>query len=113
MSTARLIRILTLLALLIAPLGMVGEHAAMAMPAASGGHAQTHAPAGHCGDMDGESRSRSSPNIDCMIACSAMHSADFVVDAHSAAPAPIEPGRLAPVPRGLNHAAEPPPPRPS
>ncbi len=85
MPLTRLLRFLTIFAVLFSPISMSAGHAAMAMPAPSTPMADhmAAAPAGHCADMDGEQgkSSPAAPNIDCMIACSAMPAADFEVEA--------------------------------
>ena len=115
MSRTRLLRFLTILAVFFAPISMSGGHAAMAMPAPSGATADhmTAGPAGHCADMGGDQDQRgpTTPNIDCMIACSAMLAADFEVEDHFAAAAFIEPAALTSALHGLNPESDPPPPR--
>jgi len=126
------IRVLTLLALLLAPFGMLGGHAAMAETHA----AEAQAGTGHCADMaapaeeasaheapaheapaDGapadEAPGDAAPteNVDCTIACSCVPttaSALAAPFAHVAAPAPA--GRSL-LPHGLGPRAELPPPR--
>jgi putative hemolysin len=80
MVARRLVRILTMLALLFAPLSMVGGHAAMAMPAAAASashHEQAGDQSAHCTEMGGETEhdDGSSPGdcvTDCAVACSAI-----------------------------------------
>lgn len=81
MPIARIMRLLVLLALLLAPVSMAGTHAAMAMPAGHGAAMADHdmAPtAGHCADMAPTSEEAPADdtaparNIDCALACSCM-----------------------------------------
>ncbi len=79
MRLGRLIQILALLAVLFAPLGMLGSHAAMAMPQA-----------GHSATMDDCTDQKQAPTgddramIDCAIACAAIPAADpFHASAHA------------------------------
>lgn len=115
MSLTRLWRVLTILALLFAPLSMMSGHAAMAMPGpaptAAMDHGQAGSPAGHCADMDQDQTEHTSPSIDCMIACSAVPAAEFVVASHPAVHGVMQNGRLASLHPGLHPESEPPPPR--
>jgi hypothetical protein len=79
MRLGRLIQILALFAVLFAPLGMLGNHAAMAMPQAA-----------HSAAMDHHSEDKQMPaghdraSIDCAMACAAMPAADpFSAAAHA------------------------------
>lgn len=109
------LRFLTILAVLLAPLSMMGGHAAMAMPSPSApsviDHGQPGSPAGHCADMDEDQTGQTSPSIDCMIACSAVPAAEFVVASHPAVHGITEVGRLASLHPGLHPESDPPPPR--
>ena len=115
MSLPRLWRILTIFALLLAPLSMVGGHAGMAMPAPAAtsvmDHGQAGSPAGHCADMDQDQSGQTSPSIDCMIACSAVPAAEFVVASHPAVHGVMQTGALAGLHPGLHPESDPPPPR--
>lgn len=115
MPLTRLLRILTLIAVIFAPLSMAGGHAAMAMPAAPAAMSDHMGamPAGHCADMEGkqDKNGPSAPSIDCMIACSAMPAADFEVEVHPLTAAFIEPARLVSALHGLSPESDPPPPR--
>ena len=115
MPLTRLLRFLTIFAVLFSPISMSAGHAAMAMPTPSAPMADhmSAAPAGHCADMDGEQdkSGRATPNIDCMIACSAMPAADFEVEVHPIVAAFIEPRALTSAHHGLNPESDPPPPR--
>jgi hypothetical protein len=73
MTPAGLLRILTLLALLLAPLTMIGGHAAMAAPAPATAHQMDMATApDHCAGMNPGSKARPGSGIDCTIACAAL-----------------------------------------
>jgi hypothetical protein len=84
MSAPRLLRWLTLLALLLAPLGMIGAGPAMA-------HGRTAA-AGHCSESGSPAKAPSSAPVDCMIACAglpAQASSPLVKPPLAAAPEPL------------------------
>lgn len=115
MSLTRLVRFLTLFAMLFAPLSMSGAHAALPVSGvlAATNNVKAVPPAGHCADMD-ESQGqngRTSPSIDCMIACAALPAADFAVASHPAAPNTIDAARLLSGLSGLHPGSDPPPPR--
>ena len=115
MSLTRLVRFLTLCAMLFAPLSMSGAHAALpvAGAAATTSHVEAAPPAGHCADMDEtqDQNGQSNPSIDCMIACAALPSADFAVTSHPTAPDTIDPAPLPNGLSGLHPGSDPPPPR--
>lgn len=115
MSIARLLRLLAILAMLFAPLGMMGGHAAMAMPAQATQAAMDHGammdPGGHCADREKQSHDRKGASIDCMIACSAMPTAELRVEDRPSMPAIVEPAAPANGLRGLHPESDPPPPR--
>jgi len=118
-----MLRILTMLAMVLASFSMLGGHAAMAAPAAS--TAMDHASmdhaapaieqgadaAGHCADMDGTSPNQPMADIDCMIACTALPTigSDYAFER-----LPISPVRSVPPATGISGIdlqADPPPPR--
>jgi len=112
MVLPRLMRVLTLLAVLLAPLTMMASHASAApMPVT---HAMSEASAmpGHCPPTGEEQdRQKPTPNIDCTIMCSAMPAVDTAFAAQIIVPPldlvqPVEFGG-----HGLNPSADPPPPR--
>lgn len=115
MSLTRLWRVLTILAVLLAPLSMMGGHAAMAMPSPAASsvmdHGQAGSPAGHCAEMDQDKTGQTSPSIDCMIACSAVPAAEFVFASHPAVHGVMQIAALASLLPGLHPESEPPPPR--
>lgn len=112
MPIKHLTRFLTLLALLLAPFGMAGGHAATAQTQ----HSQAQASGGHCADSAkaaDEAPGKPGPvkNIDCMMACSCMPpvGAQLV-----APPLPVTAPEAAPLDllsHGLAPQAELPPPR--
>ena len=118
MTVIRLLRLLTIFAVLLAPLTMTGGHAAMAMPAAAkamdhhSGQAMT---AEHCAGMSGQSDDqsdhKSGPSIDCMMACSCLPPAGTELAEHAMLVAIVEPPALAAGLIGLNPESDPPPPR--
>lgn len=113
-----MLRILTILAMVLASFSMLGGHAAMAAPSAS--MAMDHAAsaieqgadtAGHCADMDGTSPSQPMADIDCMIACTALPT---IGSDYAFARLPISPVRSVPPATGISGIdlqADPPPPR--
>jgi hypothetical protein len=114
MSPTRLVRILTILAMLVAPLGMMGGHAAMAMPVSAQpamDHMAAMSPGGSCADMDKQPEDQSGPGIDCMIACSAVPSAEGGIAGHPLAAADVQPPPPSEAASGLHPESDPPPPR--
>ena len=111
MVARRLIRILTMLALLVAPLGMVGGHAAMAMPVAA------TAATGHCADIggmadDGDGSSQEDRSaIDCTISCSALPALAGALTDQPPLPAMARTVTLHGLVRGLHPESDDPPPR--
>jgi hypothetical protein len=97
---------MALFALLFAPAGMLGSHAAMAMP-----HDAPASMAGHCDTREQAPDERSgSSMIDCAIACSAMPSADpFVPQEPLPAAAEFKPSLTRFVAGTWPEAATPPP----
>lgn len=119
MAVTRLLRFLIALAMLLAPISMMGSHAAMAMTspaaAAMADHGAGEASAGHCADMamPDEQAPDQAPakNIDCTIACSCMPPAIGDISEPAALPAMAQRPALALPLHGLNPKAEPRPPR--
>ena len=109
----QLIRLLTLIALLFASIGMMSAHASAAAPA----NGPDTAMAGHCAEMSGSGQETpkdrpTNKSIDCLIACACVPARN----ADSLDPQPIFVSALpivllSLVPDGLNPAADPPPPR--
>ena len=111
---AVLARILTLFALLLAPLGMMQAHAAMP---AGGGHAMSHAMpmaggGGHCADRDRPAPRPDKSSIDCTIACAGVASLSSPVPARPSPPVAVV-VEIRPVAtlHGLHPESDPPPPR--
>ncbi|HVQ07522.1 MAG TPA: hypothetical protein VMS43_03720 [Allosphingosinicella sp.] len=106
----RILRLLLLAALMLAPAGRIGMAEAAAAPAAA---------SGHCADMPRHEPARAPASdermaVDCMIACAALGAlpAPFVAPASVAAnPPPI--AASFPDPTGISPEAEPRPPRSS
>ena len=115
MVALRLMRFLTLFALLLAPFGMMSAHAQMAAPesAAVGHHMSAAGSSDHCGDRDSDSSDEKQrpSGIDCTIACSAVASVEATIVAHPHAAVPAPPITLAATLHGLHPESEPPPPR--
>lgn len=110
MVAARLLQLLALLALVLAPLGMMSTHAAMAAPAPASNvhHSQASE---HCAGMDQPARPKPVSCIDCIMVCAGLPAANSDIAAHPLATAAL-PG-LPPEQRvrGLHPESEPPPPR--
>ncbi len=114
MSLTRLLRLLTIFAVIFSPLSVASGHAAMAMPAAPTSTDHTSAAsASHCADMDGQKDKggQRAPSIDCMIACSALPTLDFEIEAHSMPAGFLEPALFISALHGLHPESDPPPPR--
>ena len=115
MVARRLVRFLTMLALLLAPLGMVGQHAAMAIPGTAQAAEHYAENADHCAGMSSESEDEGSPNtgclVDCAVACSAIPALGSEIADQPIALALAQ--RLALISRvtGLHPESDPPPPR--
>lgn len=112
MSLTHLFRFLTILALLFAPLAMMGGHAAMAAPVAAGmdmGDMQADS-SDHCAGMEGKDDGQPA-SIDCMIACSAIPSLGSELGVQPAMDGMAQAIALHDHLRGLHPASDPPPPR--
>jgi hypothetical protein len=100
-------------ALIFAPLAMVGGHAAMAAPAtsAAGEHHTSEVGGAHCPDMGDEEPGDPRASIDCMVACAGMlPSTPAVATAPLVMKSPNRP-LITVAQHGLSPAAEPRPPR--
>ena len=118
MTAARLIRLLTILALLLAPLSMVDKRAAMAMPSAPAAamhHAGSADRPAHCPDMAGSSQDETAPDrdclVDCAISCSAIPAAGSAMVNQPMATSVAQPLPLLGLVSGLHPESDPPPPR--
>ncbi|HEY0324424.1 MAG TPA: hypothetical protein VGC46_00420 [Allosphingosinicella sp.] len=103
-----LLHLFALVAMLVAPLGMVDDHAAAAAPQASAG--------GHCADMTGSRQQAPDDkapgkSIDCMIACACVPSPGVQLAEPPLALAGPQPAMIVSRVGGINPAADPPPPR--
>lgn len=103
MRLSRLLSILALVALLFAPAGMLGSHAAMAMPAAA---TMDHC-AGEQAPADDEERAMAS----CAAACAAMPAADLLTNSAALLRTPSHLRGPAPFIDGTKPEATTPPPR--
>lgn len=114
MLVTRLLRLLTIFALLFGSYSMAGGHAAMAMPTPSAPmmhHAQDAMAAGHCADMGQNQKGQKSPDIDCMIACAVILAAVSEME-EGPIMAPLSQPLMPVTSRhGLNPESDPPPPR--
>ena len=112
-----LVRFLTLLALLFAPIGMIDGHSAMAMPgtmAVTDPTGFSGSQAAHCAETSRESQDVPDSSSDCMKDCAVACSAIPALGSDMAEVAPIT--LLQPVPlarriAGLHPESDPPPPR--
>ena len=116
MPLTRLLQFLAIFAVILSPLSMASAHAATAMPVSTtpmADHMADPAPAGHCADMADheDTGGQPAPNIDCLIACTALPSLAFEVEAHPLIPSFVEPAPLVAALRGLHPESDPPPPR--
>src|SRR3546814_14879874 len=93
--------------MLLAPLTMVGGGAAMAMPH----DMATEAGMDHCAGMDEPSKDQPRGDIECMMACAAIPPLASRFEARLMASAPLPRAFVATEARGLDPAAETPPPR--
>jgi hypothetical protein len=112
-SLTRLIRFLAMLAVVLSPLAML-----VATPAHASfhhmvktEHAAAPMAAGHCPDMDRQSKDRSAPSMDCAMACAAIPAVAGWVTAPPSAPSAADPIRLTIFGHGLEPEAATPPPR--
>ena len=108
MKLRRLLPLLTLLALLVAPFGRIAAAEAMTMPqqpmAAMSGHCDDR-PAPHHGDRTGKA------SIDCLVACAAMATAEDAPLVRNIAAVSLPASFVLPLFSGLHPEADPPPPR--
>lgn len=120
MVAKRLVRILTMLAVLFAPLGMLGGSATMAQPVtvASGSHHEQAANmAAHCAEMGGETQDDdgSFPHGDCLsdcaVSCAAISALGSVLTDHAILPAMPQARAFADPLHGLIPGSADPPPR--
>jgi hypothetical protein len=118
MPVTRFMRILTILAVLLAPLGMfAGTSAQAATPHAASAakhHTQAMPGMGHCAGMQkGDDASKGQPGQqhDCMMACAAIPAFGSELPAKPFAPTAIDPVRLVSAGHGLGPEAATPPPR--
>ena len=106
----RLLPLLTLLALLVAPFGRIAAAEAMMMP-----QPPMAAMSGHCDDMPAPAQPRGDrthkASIDCLVACAAMATAEAVCVVETAAATSPPASFALPEFFGLHPEAEPPPPR--
>jgi|GEM_PF-6249366 len=124
----RLMRFLTIFALMLAPLGMIGAAPAMAHQAAMAdtghrmagdampGHEMTASMTAmaHCKDMDKKSEDQPCDSSDCVMACAAVPAIPAVggqLEPHALTPGPLQQPALVSVPHGLVPEAATPPPR--
>jgi hypothetical protein len=116
MSVTRLLRLLTIVALLFGSYSMAGGHAAMAMPSSSAPmmhHAQDGMAAGHCADMgqNQKQKDQTGSNIDCTIACAVILSAMSEMEEGPIMAPLSQPLMPVTTRHGLNPESDPPPPR--
>jgi hypothetical protein len=106
MVAARLLRFLTILAVLLMPLGMWGDAGATAM----GHHSPVAAPMKHCSGMaDKQEKGEPARSSDCLLACAALPSPEILVKHESPVPIAAEPMPIAKLVGLAPEAATPPP----
>ena len=111
-SITRLMRFLTIFAVLLSPISMVGGTAAQAMGHGTAAeHESAETPMPHCADMDDKSKGDVRASIDCTIACAALISELSRVDAPALALTPMHRPVVNVTVRGLRPEAATPPPR--
>ena len=110
MLVARFVRLLALLALVLAPFGMLGTHPAMAMPAPAVAAHHNQA-SEHCVGMDQPEKPKPSSCIDCIMVCAGLPAAESDIAAHPLATAVLPRLSVEQRVRGLHPESEPPPPR--
>ena len=106
-----LIRVVTLFALLLAPLGMMRAHAAAAPAPMSHGNMHAAPAENHCAPKGEDQGEAPKQDIDCTIFCGAMAAEDMSVSERLTFAALALHGRLQAFGHGVNPEAEPPPPR--
>lgn len=120
MLAKRLVRILAMLALVLAPLGMAGGSAAMAQPAAipsASHHEQAASMPDHCAELGGETDDHdgSSPQGDCLsdcaVSCAAIAAPGNGMADPAMVPAMARPRAFADPLHGLSPESADPPPR--
>jgi hypothetical protein len=108
MAAPRTLRLLTMLAVLLMPFGMLRGTSAEAMEH----HVSMTMSAGHCAGMPAkEKKAETAPCCDCMVACAAIHSKDACIEPMAPVPMAAEAARLKPAIHGLHPEAATPPPR--
>jgi hypothetical protein len=120
MVARRLLPFLAMLAIVLAPLSMVGGPAAMAqsaMPAPSSHHEQSAGAPSHCTDMAGEDQQEDDSSrqgdclSDCAVTCSAIPALGNLFADSAMLPALAHPQPLVDRMQGLNPESIDPPPR--
>jgi hypothetical protein len=111
MLGVRLLQLLTLLAMILAPVGMATGHDAMAAPAAPGAHTMSAMATDHCAGMDQPAKPQPPSCVDCNMVCAALPAVETAVAVHPIAAASLP--RIAPeeAVQGLHPESDPPPPR--
>ena len=111
MAAPRVLRFLTMLAVLLMPFGMLRSASAQAMAH----QVSMTMSAGHCAGMPSvparEKKAPSAPCCDCMVACVAIPSKEASVDPMAPAPMAAQAAGLTPAIHGLHPEAATPPPR--
>lgn len=106
MNWRRILPLIALLALVLAPFGRMAAAEAIAPS-----HHQTMTAPGHCDDMPAPAKGKAGKTLDCLTACASLAAAD---SASLSAPIAMPAALRAAVPAdaaGIEPEAEPPPPR--
>ena len=108
MQLKQFLRLIALLGLLLAPMGMLGSHAAMAMPQPVSATAMSH-----CADQQKDApKGHPQPSmIDCALACSTMPAAQLFIPAAPMPAAALFEGFVPAEVEGTMPEAATPPPR--
>lgn len=115
MTPRLLLQLVLLIALLVAPISMLGGGTAVAMPGVgmSGQQHAMTAELGHCADLveQGEDDQDRSADLDCRTTCSGVLAQTPVLRGSFAVASVPQNVAIAAAEPGLNPAADPPPPR--
>lgn len=108
MAVARVLRVLTMLAVVLMPFGMLRGASAEA----TAHRVAMTMSAGHCAGMPTrEKKAPNAPCCNCMVACAAIHSKDACLEHVALAPMAAQVAAITPAIHGLHPQAATPPPR--
>jgi hypothetical protein len=110
MVGVRLLQLLALLAMILAPIGMATGHDAMAAPMSTAHH-MTAMAADHCAGMDQPAKPQPPSCIDCNMVCAGLAAVATATAVHPVASGSLPRIPLADAVQGLHPESDPPPPR--